>query len=469
MFGPALLQDDHTEPLAQNVYQVLETVGILCQNAEMLAALDTFGARVDAAEQRVRFPAALTEAFVAAVRQENAGSAGWSPAPAAPGLAGVSTHVAQFFLDHETGEKRSSSQADFITCAQFGSALHPDGAVGHALAMTDVPPILEPLQAGLLLAEWAYIPGAPFAWNNAQVDYLIEMGEILGEPHWYSLGAMCFAHPLRMDRDVADRFVRQIRTGGIAGITAMPVAGVTTPITPEGFIVVTAAEFVATWMAGRALKPDCPLGGSMWAGSVDMSAGTTSYSTFDSMFYAFASVEFMRKWCGAYLSVGAGEYCAAKVPGMYTALEKAYKAMVTSAFTGQPISSGTGLVDEGKTLSLVQVLLDRDYATGVGFLAQHIDPSPANVGLAEILKVDLGFERSHFDTGHTLANFRRCAWLPRVVDRSGWNGFAAEEAILAEARQQVRDLLAQYRKPEGRDDQLDALQAVLNRAAKELL
>jgi trimethylamine:corrinoid methyltransferase-like protein len=154
---------------------------------------------------------------------------------------------------------------------------------------------------------------------------------------------------------------------------------------------------------------------------------------------------------------------------LYTALEKAYKAMVTSAFTGQPISSGTGLVDEGKSLSLVQVLLDRDYATGVGFLAQDIDPSVANVGLAEILGVDLGFEHSHFDTEHTLSNFRRCAWLPRLIDRTGWNGFPAEEAILAKARRQVKDLIAQYKKPEGREDQLAALQAVMDRATRELL
>jgi trimethylamine:corrinoid methyltransferase-like protein len=468
MFGPSLLRDDQIEPLAEGVYKALEGVGILCQNAELLAALEAFGAQVDVAAERVRFPRSLTAQFADSVRQANAGDSGWPAAVAAPGLASMSTHVAQFFLDDETGEKRSSNQADFITCAQFGSALHPGEAVYHALAMTDVPPNLEPLHAGLLLAEWAYDPGSPFAWNAAQVDYLVEMGEILGKPNWFSLGAMCFAHPLRLDRDVADRFVRQVRANGTAGITAMPVAGVTTPITPEGFVVVTAAEFLATWMAGRALNPNCPLGGSMWAGSVDMSTGTTSYSTFDSMFYAFASVEFMRRWCSAYIPVGAGEYCAAKVPGMYTALEKAYKAMVTSAFTGQPLSSGTGLVDEGKTLSLVQMLLDRDFATGAGFLAQVIDPSPGNLALAEILEVGLGFEHSHFDTEHTLSNFRRCAWLPQLIDRSGWNGFAAEEAILAKARQGVKDILAEYRKPEGREEQLAALRGVLERARREL-
>jgi len=39
---------------------------------------------------------------------------------------------------------------------------HPEAGVGHVLALADVPSILEPLEAGLLLAEYAGIPQPPF-------------------------------------------------------------------------------------------------------------------------------------------------------------------------------------------------------------------------------------------------------------------------------------------------------------------
>ena len=42
----------------------------------------------------------------------------------------------------------------------------------------------------------------------------------------------------------------------------MPVAGVTAPVTFEGFIVIASAEHVATWIAARALNPEVQLAGS---------------------------------------------------------------------------------------------------------------------------------------------------------------------------------------------------------------
>jgi trimethylamine:corrinoid methyltransferase-like protein len=350
--------DDQIEPLADGVFTVLEQTGVLCQNEEILRALAAAGAEVDYAAERARFPRKMVAEFVEQLRRENP----WRETTllfGPPGLPGVGTQVAQFCHDYEAGERRSSCREDFILLTKLGDVLHREEGVGHSLAMTDVPPLLEPLEAGLLLAEYAHVPGPPFAWHVKQVDYLIEMGEIMGRENWFTYGAVCFAHPLRFDRDLAAKFVRRVREGAPTGIAAMPVAGVTTPVTVEGFVVVSTAEHVATWLAVRALNPECPLSGSMWAGTVDMKTGATSYSAFDAMFYAFAAVEFIRRWCGFDMPVGSGEYCDAKAPGLYTALEKAYKAMMVSAFTGQGIAAGTGLLDEGKLMSAVQLLLDR--------------------------------------------------------------------------------------------------------------
>ncbi len=78
-----------------------------------------------------------------------------------------------------------------------------------------------------------------------------------------------------------------------------------------------------------------------------MSTGHISYSAFDAMYYAFASVEFLRRWTGVAVPVGGGEYCDAREPGLYAAMEKAHKAMTIAAFTGQHPPIGQGLLDEG--------------------------------------------------------------------------------------------------------------------------
>ena len=470
MFQKTLLTDEQVEPLAEGVFEVLEQVGVLCQNEEMLRALDAAGAEVDYAPERATFPREMVAEFIEDFRRENAESGDDAAAKfTAPGLPGIGTQVAQLYHDYAKQETRSANSKDFIALTKLGDVLHGDGGVGHSLSMTDCPPALEPLEAGLLLAEYAHNPGRPFAWRVDQVDYLKEMGEILGIEDWFSWGATCFAHPLRFDRDVADKFARRCREGVSAGLTAMPVAGVSTPVTVEGFIVVSSAEHVATWIAARAINPDVGLSGSMWAGTVDMKTGSVSYAAFDAMFYAFASVEFLRRWCGKTIPVGGGEYCAAKVPGLYAALEKADKAMMIAAFTGQPKGVGSGMLDDGKILSPVQLMIERDLAEGVSFLAGDLDPTDENIAMPTIAEVDIGLRTNYLATEHTLRHFRSSLWLPEFIERAGWEGFDQETEMLDKTQQKANELVAQYTKPAGREDQLAAMRTVIERARPKLL
>lgn len=470
MFQPALLKDEHVEPLADGVLAVLEKVGILCQNEELLAALAKAGATVDFAAQRVRFPRSMVTEYVDQIRAET-GGAELQPAHGvfhAPPLPSMETQIAQHFYDHAKRQKRSGNTHDFITCIKLGDVLHGEQGVGHALLSTDVPPLLEPLSAALLLTEYAQKPRWVYPWNFRQIDYLIEMAEVLEIPDLWVWGALCFAHPLRLDKDVVDRLVRMAKQGVSVGIVAMPVAGVSTPVTVEGFIAVAAAEVIAVWIAARALNPQSPLGGSMWAGTVDMKTGGVSYSAFDSMYYAFAVCEFIRRWTGVFFPPGTGEYCDAKAPGMYAALEKHYKAMSVAAFTGRHPGLGQGMLECGKVLAPVQMMIERDFAAAMGQYAHEITPTPANLALPTIFEVDLGLHTNFLQSTHTLEHFREALWLPGLVDRSGWAGPQQDEALLDRAQLKVEQALDQYRKPEGREDKLAQMRAIMERAGKEL-
>jgi trimethylamine:corrinoid methyltransferase-like protein len=243
---------------------------------------------------------------------------------------------------------------------------------------------------------------------------------------------------------------------------------VSTPVTAEGFAAVSTAEFVAAWMAARGINPDVPLRGSMWPGTVDMGTGAVSYCSWDSLYYGFACVEFIRRWCGIRVPMGASDYCDAKVPGLYAALEKAYKSAVITAFTGQPLASGSGMVEEGRTLSAVQVLLDREFASAAAHLTREFDPSPDRIALDEILQVGLGIGESHLETMHTAKRFRDSLWLPALIDRSGYAGFDREGQILRETADRVEGLLDDYEKPEGREEQLAEMRAIVERAREEM-
>ena len=469
MFQRGMLSDSSVEQLARSVMGVLEQVGIVCQNAELLRALSESGAVVDEARNRAWFPSSLVAEFAAGLRQSAHDPEDEKPGFSPPALARLGTQVAQFFLDDRTGERRPGSREDLITLIKLGDALHRDDGVGHSLLLRDMPPLLEPLEAAMLLAEYAHVPGPAFVWNVRQVDYLIEMGEILGIPEWYSLGAICFSHPLRFDKDVADRFVRQARSGYPTGLTGMQVSGATTPVTVAGFIAVSAAEFVATWIAARALNSEVPLRGSIWGGTLDMKTGAVSYCSPDGMLRAFATAEFLRRWCGQHVGVGGGEYCDARRPGRYAALEKAYKAMTVAAFTGQHPPVGEGMLESGKTISPAQLVLDREFGRGAQVLAGEFPVTPESIAMDAILDVGLGLDKSYLETEHTLRHHRECLWRPEIVGRAGWNGWADEEATLERAKRRVVELTAAYEKPSVDPAKLARMRQVVERARRELL
>ena len=489
MFQKSLVRDEHVEPLAQAACRVLADVGVMCQNAELLRALEQAGAKVDHAAERAWFPVPMVREFVdglhAAGDQDVElslyGAAGAGGADAAtegapcerarfrsPAMPALELQVAQFYYDHARGERRAGNREDLITLIKLADVLHPESPAGHALVQTEFPAKLEALETALVIAEYAHNPGPAFAWYADQVDYLREMGEVLGQENWFSWGAICFAHPLRFDRDVAEKLVRRAREGVPTGPTAMPIAGFTTPVTVEGFIAVSCAEIVATWMAARAINPEVPFDGSMWAGTIDMATGTVSYCAFDAMYYAFAATEFLQRWTGIRLPVGGGEYCDAREPGLYAAMEKAYKAMTIAAFTGEHPQIGQGMLEEGKTLSPVQLMLERDLGLGLFQFGRELDPGTENISLSSIRDVDLGLERNHLISDHTLAHFRDTMWLPKCVDRSGWTGAAGDQAMLDKAQAGVDALLAQYEKPAGRENQLQAMRRIADRAREQL-
>ena len=466
MYQEHLLSASDVDQLAEAAFAILDEVGILCQCDELLDALEAAGARVSRSDSRVSFPRDLVASFAAACRDEHPlPSLTPGPFPAVrPPVLGL--QIAQLVYDYPSGERRQGNTADFVEFLKLGEMLHGDRGVGHCLLLADVPPLLEPLRAAVLMAEHVTTPQPAFAWTARQVPYLREMGEILGRREWYSLGAICIAHPFRFDRDVAERLVLRARAGGSIGLTAMPVAGMTTPLSPAGFAATAGAEMMACWLAGRALNPEVPLGGSMWPGSVDMRTGEVSYCTFDSMLLGFTVCEFLRHWAHVRILVGGGEYCDAKEPGYFAAYEKAYKSMTIAAFQGQHPQLGLGMLEDGKTLCAEQLLLERELAVGQGYLA----PGPLDLSLLDlegVLEVGRGEGGTHLDRDLTLTRFRDLGWAPQWFDRSGWRGGPTDRAVLERLHAVARELINSYEPPARDEAQLKAMREVVAQAKRD--
>ncbi len=485
-----ILRDEDVDVMRRGVLRLLERVGFHVDNRELLRALASAGSVVDFDRKVARFPAALTEAFVDAVRAEdkrewarkiaamgeNAKTAysGWMPYKPdpefhAPYLPHLFHQLATFYYDDERQEKRKGNREDYLRLIRFGDMLHPEEGSGHSLSLTDVPPEIEPLEAALCQLEYSHNPRGVYVQDVRQIEYLVEMEGIFGirDPYWHWLANTCPTSPLKLDNRAAERFLHMIKSGLYpAKLAAMPVSGVNMPVTVGGAAVLIAAEFLALWIAARAIAPSVPLTGLVVSGTMDMHGGQVSFGACDTLRNRIATAEFLRAWTGIAVSPSIGEWSSACRTGMFAALEKAHIVMTVAAFTGFHPEIGLGHLDSGLTISPVQLLIERELTASLKFL-EHRIIDEASLGLEALEDVGFGFDRNFVEQDHTLAHFRRQCWLPDFYGRNGWTP-EAEQAVKDKALKKVKELMAAHRKPADRDDRLAKATAVVERARREL-
>ena len=166
---------------------------------------------------------------------------------------------------------------------------------------------------------------------------------------------------------------------------------------------------------------------------------------------------------------GGGEYSDARYPGYHAAYEKAYKAMTIAAFTGQHPGIGQGMLETGKTLCPVQLLLERDLTSGAAIYGRPVDTSPEALCMDEILDVGFGLDESYLTTDTTLTAYRDHLWCPAWMERDGWRGVETDTKVLDRIQQEVDDLVASYVKPDVDPDKLAEMRKVIGRAGESLV
>lgn len=485
-----ILKDRDIELLTDGVLKVLEKLGMSTLNTDILKALKNIGAEVNFEEGNAKFPEKIVREFARKIKKEDKITwgakvqgenqrntfSGWVPytqslsefnAPELPWLFHVGS---TFYYDDEKKEKRKATKDDFINLIKLGDVLHPELGVGHQLVLSDADPLIEPLEAALILLEYSQKPRGVFLPDIRQLDYLLEIEEIAGisDPYWHWMGAVSFASPLRLGMDIADRFVHMVKSGIYpAKLYSMATRGVSAPVTVAGSVVLITAEFIALWITARALNPEIPLTATVLSGVMDMQSGEVDFCGYDNFINKLSVCEFIKKWFGVLVCPGFGEYCQSKVPGFYTALEKAYQAMVYTAFTGFHPNLGFGHIDSGLAFSPVQLFLDREIAEGLKFLESPLI-NEETIAIDTILDVGFGKKKNYLETQHTLDNFRKSLWKPEFFRRDG-KTIENEEIIIKEIISRIKQMITEYKKPEFDSDKISKIKQVIKKAKKKLI
>jgi trimethylamine:corrinoid methyltransferase-like protein len=484
-----ILKSSDIEVLIDGVLDVLEKQGFRVDNKEILDAYQQGGAVVDRNERIARFPRKIIKNFTDRLRKED--KSGWIDCLSrqdrqvvysgfhpynlgaslnAPPLPYMFHNLSTYFYDDETHERRLGNKQDFIRLIKLGDTLHPQEGMGHALNLSDMPSEVEPLEAALVLLEYSHKPRGVYVHNVRQIEFLREIEDIFGitDPYWHWMANICPNSPLKLDQVVAERFVYMVKSGLYpAKLASMPVCGVNIPVTLAGTVVIIAAEYIALWFAARLLQSkQIPLVALPVLGTMDIRTGNVSFSGFDVIVRRFAICDFIRRWTGVQLSPGPGEWTATKTPGMYCSLEKAYYAMMAAAFTGHHPDIGVGHIDNGLTISCVQLLLDYDLTRGLKLL-EFSEITKEQLCLESIFRIGFGLNSNYMDDDCTLANLKSSLWIPELISRNGYSAEIESQAF-NKCKKKVDELKASYVKPRNMEDKLARSHSVIERAKKIL-
>ena len=265
--------------------EILEKVGIRFHSRKVCQILQEAGCEVDWDKLSARIPRSLVEAglatlpsrFTLAARdpEKDIDAGGGTPWYTSSGLG-------LWFKDLETGERRPSTYADLVQCAQLIDALDEVDEWCPMVAPTDLPTQMmevKILEATLLHTRKHFLGGGTDA---AAAPFLGEMLDaVLGDrktlkqrPYW--TWTQSPISPLQNDGSTMELVLDWADCQIPILLQFLPLAGGTAPVTLEGTILQENANFLGNMAFYQLVSPGWPIIWGATAGTMDMRTGRWS-------------------------------------------------------------------------------------------------------------------------------------------------------------------------------------------------
>lgn len=423
------LDDEAVAAIHAATLRVLERTGVEVGSAPVRASLAKRGARVDDADGRVRFPAELVDAALAAAPKRLT-LAARDPAHDLPldghhGYLSVDGSAADI-LDPATGERRPSTAADLAAVTRLADALPEIAFLWQGAEAGDVPAGVRPLhELRIQLCEstkhvqlmTATEPGV--ARRAVEMAAAVAGGERALRARPLLSSFQCSLSPLAYDGPALEAAIEYGRAGVPGGFVVMSIACATAPATPAGVLVQSNAEVLAGITILETLVPGAPTFYGACPTVMDLRSGRAACGGPEDTLFQAALAQLGR---GYGLPTSIGTFATgAKAAGWQAGVENALSGM-GSLLGGADMLSGAGLLDGASVFALEELVLDAELFGLLCAFATPLAVTPDD--LADELIDRIGPRGHYLAERHTVANMRRL-WLPRLFERRSWEEWTA--------------------------------------------
>ena len=404
-----LLSADEVSCIHRNALRILAEVGMEVQNQDLLRDLPAVGLEVDLQTERVRFPAAVVERFLAECEKKD-----WAGAvPRVNASAGL---YHGRFHDPESGELVEWTEERMAYYFALARSLEHVGSASMLGSRISDPPELEPLYERYYCWKYGGEEGSSI-YTDELCPYIHEIYQAraasLGKPiEEVFLGTVYLIPALKLGRHEAYQ-VQYFRERGLhVGIGDMYGLGANAPVTLAGGVALNLAEQLAlrildwAWFGVRRLA----IGGSLSV--IDLRTMIYPYGR-PEMAIANLMLAQMARFYGASYS-GHAALSDAKLPSVEAGFQKALTGIPTLLACGS-LWMDAGLLSIDEVCSPVQLVLDNEFLSALKRFTVEFEVSDESIGFATILEAGPGGQ--YLDKDHTVRYMRRELWQPKLWSR----------------------------------------------------
>ena len=474
--GTRFFSDDQRTMMRERVFQLLGRSGVGMDHPVVLDRLARAGAEVDREGGRVRFPQALLEEALAQAPKgcRLAGAAPeWDWAvPSADGTFLVRPNTgAPFYLDPDSGERRSVTVEDVARWARLADAL--DGVDFCPFpSPSDAPTQTADVHALRCMLENTRKHVWVQPYSGESVVHLLRLAQAscggeaaLRERPRISM-ITCSLTPLDfkfMDLEI----ILQASAAGVPlHACSLPSAGTTAPMTIPGTVLLAAAEILAMVAVAQTLRPGAAVIATPLVFFGDMATGSSVQSSVEAIQGKAAAVEFIKGAFGLPThTYGFGS--DGPVPEVQSALESSLLASSVCA-AGADILGGAGQLEVATTISPVQLVMDEELTKWLRRFAAGLPVSDDTLAWEELLATEPGGE--FLSRKHT---FRHCrdAYRSKLLTRDGINAWEKKGKVdlAGRALERYRSLAAREVAPCTTPEVSRELDALVQAADRELV
>lgn len=478
-----LLSQELVDRVLDEAHQLMMTPGIKVQSVEARQLLAEAGAQVSAGSEVVKIPQKVVEKALETVPHvfavyDRLGNPsvtyGGDVVQFDPGSSGV--HI----FDPETLEHKTSYANDLARVVKIAERLPQYDAQSTAIVCNEIPKEIGDLYRLYVVLLHSNKPIITGSFSIKTLDVMIEALSIFAPSTSLCAGGsrqalaekpqavfdVCPSPPLIWSEFGSQNLIELARAGVPAQMVSMPLAGGAGPVTLLGSVVQHAAECLSGIAIHQLAQAGAPI---VWGGApaiFDMRKGSTPFGAVET-----AMIDASYAQVGKSLGLPTHAYLGAsdsKLIDAQAGLESGMTAMI-GALAGINMISGAGMLDFLACQSPEKLVMD---AEAIGMIKRLLGGMKVQTEtLATAMFEGINFKGDFLKQKITRELFAKEQYLPSaVIDRASVRAWQAEGSTDAFTRAKVRvkQLLAEYKRPEmepGKEKALHGLVQKLARAA----